>query len=177
MGACGALGFSQKQETGITRTGTVRRRKAGQSSSLLTFVYWRWWMAWMPLFVCNIKNDVAAKRTLRPGETGEQFRGHTGPGPHTVGRCLCAVQAFWADGPKPWRRANSFLPSIVIKRVEPPSGRRNPKRRTRLGVSFFLEYRNTIDASNFYCKMTSLGTLDIFLAFFFKWLKMNNKVS
>lgn len=40
-----------------------------------------------------------------------------------------------------------------------------------------VEHRNTIDASNFYCKMTSLGTLDIFLAFFFKWLKMNNKVS
>ena len=55
MGACGALGFSLKQETGITRTGTVRRRKAGQSSSLLTFVYWRWWMAWMPLFVCKHK--------------------------------------------------------------------------------------------------------------------------
>ena len=40
---------------------------------------------------------------------------------------------------KPWRRANSFRPSILNQRVEPPSERRNPKRRTSaLQMSFFL---------------------------------------
>ena len=34
------------------------------------------------------------------------------PGPRTAGRRFCAVQAFWAAGPKPWRRANSLRPSI-----------------------------------------------------------------
>lgn len=96
---------------------------------------------------CDLERRSSKISVLRRG-TGGQFRGHTGPGPHTVGRRLCAVQAFWADGPKPWRRANSFRPSIVIKRVEPPSGRRNPKRRTRLGVSFFLKDHNTIDAKH-----------------------------
>ena len=36
------------------------------------------------------------------------------------------------------RRVNSLRPSILIERVEPPYGRRNPKRKTRLSVSFFL---------------------------------------
>ena len=40
---------------------------------------------------------------------------------------------------KPWRRANSFRPSILNQRVEPPSGRRNPKRKTSAKqMSFFL---------------------------------------
>ena len=34
-------------------------------------------------------------------------------GPHKVGRRFCAVQAFWPEA-KPWRRRNSFPPSIVI---------------------------------------------------------------
>ena len=43
--------------------------------------------------------------------------------------------------------AASPSPSILIQRVEPPYGRRNPKRKTRLSVSFFLEHLNTIDAA------------------------------
>ena len=40
---------------------------------------------------------------------------------------------------KPWPRANSFRPSILNQRVEPPSGRQNPKRKTSAKqMSFFL---------------------------------------
>ena len=43
------------------------------------------------------------------------------------------------------RRANSLRPRILIERVEPPYGRRNPKRRTRLSVSFFLKRVNSFE--------------------------------
>ena len=40
------------------------------------------------------------------------------------GAAHCAVQAFWAAGTKPWRRGNSFAPSISIYSGVPGRQRR-----------------------------------------------------
>ena len=51
---------------------------------------------------------------FRGEKTRKQYRCQENVGPRTAGRRFCAVQAFWACGPKPWRRGNSFAPSILI---------------------------------------------------------------
>ena len=54
-------------------------------------------------------------RLVRPDAardgTSKQYRYQENVGPRTAGRRFCAVRAF-CQRPKPWRRGNSFAPSI-----------------------------------------------------------------
>ena len=74
-------------------------------------------------------------------ERVDSFEDTQALGPRTAGRRICAVQAFWAAGPKPWRRANSFRPSILIRRVEAASAAETQKKGHDQVVSFFLVTR------------------------------------
>ena len=60
-------------------------------------------------------------------------------GPHKVGRRLCAVQAFWPEAKTLAQAEFISAEHCDHRRVEPPFGRRNPKKKdTPCGVSFFL---------------------------------------
>ena len=76
-------------------------------------------------FVLEHRNSIDDSKTWSPTRWGGAFAPY---------KCFRRRR-------KPWRRRNSLPPSILKLRMEAASGRRNPKRRTALRLSFFLVTR------------------------------------
>ncbi len=68
----------------------------------------------------------------------EHFQGHTQSGASHSGAALLRRTSVLPQA-KPRRRANSFRPSMQNhRRLEPPRGRQNPKRKTSASTDVFL---------------------------------------